>query len=351
MILSFAEKCVVKLINYPKKVEYFLNSEGIIHHEIKNSHSSHNIELEFKKGSTPQIIQKLHPNACVTSKGFAFHDTNNNLVYTDYCFDKVVKLIADSDIEPNFLWDILFDHIKIYLLKNKTVTLHAAGLEKNNSANLFFGWDGTGKSSILIDSIQNDCRFLGDDRIFLSPNGLVLPLFSSIKQFHHELLNYPKLLTQTSFTQRVFIRLSQELENIPNRFKLFKKLGSLLLKIFRKYKWNYIVIKANTYGNLSNSSFELNKIFFINKGSNNTTKEIDFTSRIRSLASNIVYADTEMIKRYNSALFSGEINSIECIEKMNEHIFNILHKSLSKLKFEIINIKEDTKINRNLWES
>jgi len=93
------------------------------------------------------------------------------------------------------------------------------------------------------------------------------------------------------------------------------------------------------------------RFFFINKGSNNTTKEIDFTSRIRSLASNIVYADTEMIKRYNSALFSGEINSIECIEKMNEHIFNILHKSLSKLKFEIINIKEDTKINRNLWES
>lgn len=350
MVFSFSETCIVKLINCPKKVEQFLSNEGIMNHKVKQKHISHNIEVEFSKLTEKKVIQNLHPNACVTPKGFAFHDKNRNLIYPDYCFETVAKILVDKTIEPAFFWDILFDHIKICLLKNNTVTLHAAGVEKNNLANLFFGWDGTGKSSILIDSIENDSMYLGDDRIFLTANGDVFPLFCSIKQFHHELINYPKLFNQLGLSKRFFIRLSQKIDRLPSKFKLLKKIGSVVLKVLRKYKLNFISIKASSYGEIYNNSYELNKVFFINKCFDSFSEEIDFTNVLRSITSNIVYADIEMIKRYNTALFSGKIDSVECIEKMNEYIFNILSKNLSAFKFDLININKETEISRHLWE-
>jgi serine kinase of HPr protein (carbohydrate metabolism regulator) len=350
MVLSFSETCIVKLINCPKKVQRFLSNESIMNHQVHQNYITHNIEVEFSKLTEKKVIQNLHPNAFVTSRGFAFHDKDKNLIYPDYCFVNVAKILVDKAIEPAFFWEILFDHIKISLLKNNTITLHAAGLEKNNVGYLFFGWDGTGKSSILLDSIANDCRYLGDDRIFLTAEGNVLPLFSSIKQFHHELLNYQKLFDQLNTSKRAFIKLSQKIEELPTKFKLLKKIGTLLLKVFRKYKLNYVVIKAHSHGEIYNKSYDLDKVFFINKRFEDLSDEIDLTNILRSITSNIVYADIEMIKRYNTALFSGKINSVECIEKMNEYIYNILSKNLSKFKFDIININKETEISSHLWE-
>lgn len=349
MILSFSGTCVV-LINCPKSVYLFLSRESIINHQINRDNIIPNIEVEFTKLIEKEIIQSLHPNARVTSRGFAFHDKRGNLIYPDYCFVKTAKILVDEAIEPEFFWDILFDHIKISLLKRNTVTLHAAGIEKNNLGNLFFGWDGTGKSSILIDSIENGCRYLGDDRIFLTEEGTIFPFFSSIKQFHHELINYPKLFLRSNLFKRFFIKLSQKIDDLSPRLIWIKKTGTLLLKVFRKYKLNYIIIKINIYGETYNKSYDLNKVFFINKGSENSSDDIDLSNILRSITSNIVYADIEMIKRYNTALFSGEIDSVECIEKMNEYIFDILSKNKSKFKFNLININTKTNISSSLWE-
>ena len=195
MILAFSEICVVKFINCPKSIKNFLIHENIINHVVNNSANVHSIQVEFKKLTDNNALQILHPNACVTNQGFAFHDKNKKLIYPNYDYKKQIKILTDFKIDPIFFWDILFDHIKLFLLKNNVVTLHAAGLEKNNFAKLlFFGWDGTGKSSLLIDSIQSNSSFLGDDRIFLDINGTVFPFFNPIKQFHHELLSYPTLL-------------------------------------------------------------------------------------------------------------------------------------------------------------
>ena len=168
--------------------------------------------------------------------------------------------------------------------------------------------------------------------LFLNEKGDVFPLFCSIKQFHHELINYPKLFNQLGLSKRFFIRLSQKIDKLPSKFKLLKKIGSVLLKVLRKYKLNFISIKANNYGEIYNNSYELNKVFFINKCFDSFSEEIDFTNILRSITSNIVYADIEMIKRYNTALFSGKIDSVECIEKMKKQNVSPCVKMFSKTK-------------------
>ena len=171
MILAFSEICVVKFINCPKSIKNFLIHENIINHVVNNSANVHSIQVEFKKLTDNNALQILHPNACVTNQGFAFHDKNKKLIYPNYDYKKQIKILTDFKIDPIFFWDILFDHIKLFLLKNNVVTLHAAGLEKNNFAKLFFGW-----ANDIADFLNNP------------PAGPQAPVF----QFLHGIAAFPK---------------------------------------------------------------------------------------------------------------------------------------------------------------
>lgn len=345
MILVFSEVCIVKLTNYPLKIQHFLEVEGLIHHSVPESAGQVNIEVQFEKFDEKKMLQKLHPNACVTSKGFAFHDEDEKMIYPDYNFQEKAIIIADHKVSGTLFWNVLFDHIKLYLIKNDVVTLHAAGLKKEGRAVLFFGWDGTGKSSLLIDSLHNGCQYLGDDRIFLSSKGMVAPLFISIKQFHHELEAYPQLTQKLPFKKRFFINWSQKLD------KKQTKINSLLLKLFRKLKLNYEVIPVSSFGEVENSSLKLESSFFINK-TNSDIHKIELSQNLlNSLTSNITYADADMLKRYNTALFSGKINPIDYFDNLNEYVRNILSKAIDTKNIKSININHTTHINQRLWDS
>ncbi|NQX99622.1 MAG: hypothetical protein HRT70_00525 [Flavobacteriaceae bacterium] len=345
MILVFSEVCVVKLVNCPHKIQQYLESEGLIHHSISQNNTEVSIEVHFTEVNEKKILQKLHPNACLTEKGFALHDDKEKQIYPDYNFQEKAMIVSDSDISGSLFWDVLFDHIKLYLLKKNIVTLHAAGLKKDAEAILFFGWDGTGKSSLLTDSLYNGCQYLGDDRIFLSSEGMVAPLFVSIKQFHHELVHYPQLTQKLSFKKRLFINWSQKLD------KKQTKINSLLLKLFRKLKLNYEVIPVASLSELENSFSKMGTSFYINKTNAEDTRiELDETL-LQRLASNVVYADADLLKRYYTALFSGRINTIDRLDNLYRHVYNILSKTIDTKNIKSININHTTHINCRLWDS
>ena len=236
MIFSFFRSLkVAELVNCPHKIQQYLKLEGLIHHSISQSNFEVSIEVHFTEVNEKKILQKLHPSACVTEKGLLFTmKMKNESIQITIFKKKAIMIVSDPNISGSFFWDVLFDHIKLYLLKKNIVTLHAAGLKKDAEAILFFGWDGTGKSSLLIDSLYNGCQYLGDDRVFLSSEGMLAPLFVSIKQFHHELVHYPQLTQKLSFKKRFFINCLRSLTKAD-------KNQLTLLKLFRKLKLNYEV--------------------------------------------------------------------------------------------------------------
>lgn len=344
MILSFSDVCIVKLTNCPKSVQLYLENEGLIHHQIEKNSLSIGIEVQFESFSKTDILQNLHPNACVTERGFAFHDEREKLIYPNYNFEDQALILSDRGISASFFWDILFDHIKLFLLKRDIITLHAAGVKSENKAILFFGWDGTGKSSLLIDSMSNGYEYQGDDRLFLSADGTVGPLFQSIKQFHHELINYPQLMNKVGFKKRFFIRWSQRLE------KRKSKLNSLLLKIFRKLNLNYVIIPADYFGKLNNQSAQLEASFYFNKTELDVKVQLEHTI-VQRLAANVVYADSEMLRRYHTALFSGHIDTIDCFNELYSYVYRILDQTINPDQVKLVNINQATEINFRLWDS
>lgn len=344
MTLVFSEICLVKLTNCPERIQLFIKNEGLVHHMTSIDNGQIQIEVEFRNLGSKNVLEKFHPNACVTDNGFAFHDDNEKRIYPDYNFKNEAKIVSDSQISKSLFWEVLLDHIKLFLLKKEIITLHAAGLRKDDKAILFFGWDGTGKSSLLIDSLSNGYQYMGDDRIFITSEGQVSPLFQSIKQFHHELLNYPQLMSTLGFKKRFFIKWSQRLD------KNQSKLNSLLLRLFRKLKLNFVVLPAESFGTLENRSSKLDRSFYVNK---TTIDDLSIglnENLLQRLASNVVYADTDTLKRYNTALFSGLIHNIDHFDQLYTYVHHVLSKALKNQNIQGINVSHTTTIQYHLWD-
>ena len=80
-----------------------------------------------------------------------------------------------------------------------------------------------------------------------------------------------------------------------------------------------------------------------------TRIELDETP-LQRLASNVVYADADLLKRYYTALFSGRI-TIDRLDNLYRHVYNILSKTIDAKNIKSININHKTHINCRLWDS
>jgi len=348
MYLAFANTCIVKIKNLPNNIKDYLIEENISLHSVPNDSFTPNIVVDFVDPYPKEIKQLLHPNAFVSQKGFAFHDANNYAIHPDYSFEPNANIVAEKGISPIIFWDVLFDHIKLYLLKNKIVTLHAAGINENGKVSLFFGWDGSGKSSILLENLQNNKLFMGDDRIFFSSEGNVYPFFNPIKQFYHELKYYPKFMKNLNPSKRFFIKISQKINDIDPKHKFYKKLGAIALKVFRKLKLNYVTINVNKFSGVDTAPGKLNQIFYVNKSSGASDLDSHITDFTSKIAANVVYADIQTLNRYYCALFSGETQEIDQFENMYENVFKIINNIIADFKINVIQIDDDTSIENTI---
>lgn len=341
LIYRFGSCCSVCLIDAPKYLKKKIDELNIKHHKQEVVDVAE-ISVSWVAPEPKSVSQYLHPNAIVDDKGFGFLDEEGFVFRTSYSCDMPINLEVEVGFSASLFWEILFDHIKYVLLMQNVVTVHAAGYKEEGTANLLFGWDGVGKSSMLLDKLQDSAEFLGDDRLFLSKEGIVYPLFSEIKQFYHEIEHYPQVFNLIGYKQKFFIRLSQRIHKSS-----LGRLKQILLKLLRKLSLTFVKFNCDAFGAVYNSGVELGNLFFVNRSIQED--QIDYEHMVDRIGTNILYADTEMIKRYHVALFSGRVKKNLFISDMGSYIDKNLHMVLKGKSYELINIEPDTVIDKNIW--
>lgn len=330
MYFLFAGNCSVFLDKPPSEFLAYLRKESISAHEVPEIHSSPDIVIGFKNVVLPVGAVKLHPGAFFDESMFGLTDEEGRVVQVDYSLKDNYYITADRNISSHFLWEILFDFIKLVLLPKGIAVLHAAGFASEKYVSIMLGWDGAGKSSLLLKEIQKGSLFIGDDRLFFSENNEVFPLYKSIRQFPHELNIYRTFQKTLPAKKRIFIRISQILQQAEkkSRSTLIIKTTGLLYKILRKLSLNIVIIPVSKAKMPSDISIK--NIYFVENSESGSRNIKGNKLDAGNIAANIMHEDMQMIRRYYIYRFWQ--NSLP-----NELLDNYLHyllKILANMNFD-----------------
>lgn len=116
--------------------------------------------------------------------------------------------------------------LRLKMIRNDIVLVHAAAVKTGNHGFLIPAWKGMGKTAACLKLIESGCDFMGDDRVWLSKSGAILayPRYVVIKSsnaafFPEFISNWVKLkIAVYKFLSRVSIIRYMRV------FKLFKRL-------------------------------------------------------------------------------------------------------------------------------
>ena len=347
MILQFAEQCSVRFHDPSEKFISYLTSEQLIRHEIHESIID--IEVYFKKQIDYKIESYLHPDAVKVSQGLGIYDEKKNILIIHKTQKENLFLIdVNYSINPAFLFEKIFDLVKLKLLQKRVVTLHSAAFRINGKTVLLGGWDGVGKSSVLVDLMSNDGKYIGDDRIFLDTSGNVYPIFRSIKLFYHEIENYPEYLSNIKWFKRFSILFSQWLDSIMKNSisRALKNISKILLKVQRKLKINYVVIDMRSKQVVENVGLKIDKFILLERGEKPLISNVnDHDILSKQIAVNTLYADLSLIRLFLIAEYLYPDNSIFNIEYLKNEISRIAFEGLKNVNIEFIKVDGPTKIS------
>src|SRR5690606_1110866 len=86
-----------------------------------------------------------------------------------------------------------------------------------NGAKIIAGWEGIGKSSIMLKKVYQGGHFLSDDRAFVSNEGFVFPIYSYVKQYSSEFASFKELFEHSSFKEKFIIKLNVFLHSVKDK--------------------------------------------------------------------------------------------------------------------------------------
>lgn len=323
MYLSFANNCIIQL-NEPNSIfKNFLEKEGIIEHAVDSSNSI-DLIVDFFNTKENQARTNLRPDAFYDKDGFGFIDINKNCIYVDLSTQSVYKIKVYGSFNPSKLWDILFDQIKYILLTKDIATIHASAFYKDGTNFIISGWDGSGKTSILLYQVENGATFLGDDRVFISKKGEVFPLYSKIKLYPNELLHLKSYKKKISTSNKIKTFIPEICEKIiaNSSIKIAVRLANLINNIYRRLFSNYIeiFIKKEVL-----PSVNKNKFVVIRNGEKTQEDIVD----IANIVANTMADELDLIKRYNTYRFYPGSKENQFAEEYSKRLHSILSKGLN----------------------
>lgn len=337
MYLNFASHCYIRIENPPKAWHGFLKSSNWYYHSIENAQNVNLVVAFIPK--MPFATQKIiHPKYGATNQNFIVYDDKKRKVAFD--FSKVgiepTTILVEEKFDLGTLEDLLFDLVKMVLLGKHIACIHASSYLTSAGANIISGWEGVGKSSIMLKKVYNGDRFLSDDRTFISKDGFIFPIYSDVKQYSGEFASFKELLKHASVKEKCIIKLNiflhriRDTNNSPKLYYGIQKILNLLRRL-HLYK---IHIPLDKIAIGKNEGYPLKAIFVLQQVSKKetNTEEAETKDIITSLINTTKFDDNSMFKLYQvyKYLYPKQQNAI--LETYDITIKDILSHGFTKAR-------------------
>jgi len=343
-----------------------------IHNKVKFSNDSQSmlgehIDFQFKqfcvsKNEKCHVLDFNLREINVLSKNVKIKYRNQHRVFSvgesefiikvgnGYCYmDGTKSLLHQKDIyytaglPKTYLVFLLELLIRIHIIQQNVLLVHAAGMEKHNKGIIFPSWKSMGKTTMCIKLAENNYGFMGDDKVFIDE--------------HSNILAYHKYLVLKDSNFKFNLKYLGKIEKI-----LFYLYVSLSKKPFYIIKTMYVRFIGKPLKYLSPKDVflktkliaisKINSIVYLKKSNVKSIKLSTFNSQS---AYNIIYSidkleldsNLEEFISMHDMLFSDvniwrkEINSFTSIEK------ELLHKIVISNSTYYLEIPNDFDFNNN----
>ncbi|MBD3279111.1 MAG: hypothetical protein GF390_00170 [Candidatus Pacebacteria bacterium] len=179
------------------------------------------ITINFKKLSAVNFQTQLEGQAFSDGSSFFIQDTQKNLVKLNLhdFTSKKLNLVVEPDFDLYYLFTFVIEPLLIiWSASYQILYLHASGIvDQHNQATVLTAWRHTGKTDQVLQLMQKDCDFIGDDYCVVKDQQVYL---------------YPKVINLFSYNLARFPQLYQNLPILTSwRLKLTMQLKKFLAKL------------------------------------------------------------------------------------------------------------------------
>jgi len=353
MYLDFASRCFIQIHNYANSWELYLKESNLKYHITEHPK---NIDLHVKfESDFPYSTDKvLHPKYGATGDKIIIRDNKEKAIAFD--MSKIGVEETDIIVEQGFnlksLHEILLEAIKIVLLNKGIACLHASSYLTENGAKIISGWEGIGKSAIMLKKVYAGDRFLSDDRTFLSKDGQVYPIYSDIIQYSGEFSSFKELSEYVGMKERFVMKTNIFLHSLirKNKSSLIHRGLNKTLHLLRKLNLYEIHIPLEKVSIGENTGHELKQIFVLQQvnetgiSDNHVSKE----DLISSIINTTKFDDQGIFRLYDSYkyLFPDKTNVI--LEEYDHKLYEIITQGINNAKISHFNILRDSTVSETI---
>jgi len=122
---------------------------------------------------------------------------------------KTLEITAENTF-PKMHFNTIFDFLlRLYLIKEGFILIHAASVSKNNKGIVIPAWKSVGKTELALKLVKHGFSFMGDDKIWINQN--------------NEILSYPRYVVIKESNANSFI------EFVGRKYLIKSKIKSILL--------------------------------------------------------------------------------------------------------------------------
>ncbi len=355
MLFKIGDTAVIRIDNAPARVMDTLKEEGFTNHRIERSDD---VRLSFSFVESIDIHDAV---TLVTMSGrkedrlFLF-DKYDSLILCDLSTagEENSEILVEEGIDPVFFYAFLEHMIRILLLSENKVMIHASAVSHADGAFVCFGWDRSGKSSLLLEFIEHGGVFIGDDRTILCEDGSVIPYYKNIRQFRHEIIDYPEILGRypggSTRLIRFFMRFETLLRSTKSKYlKRFLRLSLLVIRKLDK-RTAYLTIPVDKCKE-ENPRFQIQNLFMINRSLTDSIviNEEPIERHIDGMVSNILFDDRDLMSMYQQFKFLFPDKDNRLLRNYQQTVSDIIRRALARRSIHTVLFPETCSI-RSLYD-
>ena len=337
MYLNFASQCIVYIEDSFFEMVSFIKASNWKYHIIFKS-TQYDIKISAAEENSFVPDRILHPNYEASGAYFVIKDSKGERLGFDFSVFGVAsaKIIVERGYDLSFAKEILFDLVRVVLMHKGVACLHASSFVSNDLGNMVIGWEGIGKSAIMLKKVYSGDKFLSDDRTFLDTGGMIHPIYSNVKQYSGEFPFFRELLKKVSFKERLVIKINIWVHGQIKRTKKPRNrlLWQKFLRLLRKLGFYEIEIPLDTLSLGENKGYTLSVVFMLQQIPKNMVSKIHSLDTLRDEIMNKMllttkFDDSGLAKLYLVFKYLFPQKKNEAMEEYDAWIIDILKKGLN----------------------
>lgn len=340
MRLKFGKNTFFEFNNLPAPIAQILQQEGLIYHktdEITDNATTFNFVKDIG-GKKSTIIQ--HDGVGSTDGRFFIYDATGKKIITGHIFFSNEKgiIFVEESIGAALFLRVFEDILKIKLLGEGRILCHAASFKYQDKGVLLLGWDGTGKTPLLLYFLQKGAHYLGDDRTMLGKDAILNPFIKRPRLFWHEAMKFKQIFDEIPIFNRLVFRLLSMSGYLSSLNNVYSKVDRFLNYCLRSYR--FVTFDISKFMVSESASLDVAIILFRSNRSD-IYVDGDKNSRdiIEMLTNNILWMDYRLLQTYYAYCFLFPRYSMNsCCENYQAEVSRILRCALENKSIYFVNV-------------